>query len=435
MSLVSDKTKIYAKDSATITAEFAGAAPYQFCYTIASTPTCIDGITTSTYSFKIKTTGDLLVISIKDKDLVLMENKTSNTISIASDTLALSEATIVKQAACAADKGQVKFTLTGGAAPFQCFITNLTTTKIDTLSGIKSDDIITLNVGEYGFKFKDNIGNVSKWTTTATISDLHFETLIPSIQYNAPGDTVTNGPKSCTVFSGSLTGYSTLNYQWLLNPTNGGTSTGMNAKSNVIYWDKKYSGKAVIGLVVNNGVCYSDTTYIKVKVKANIITTQLSTSVDIKTYGRGPFDIYIGNNSGQSNFISTGDTVINFGNNTRIDFIKMIDLSTGEIMYINQGFTNPTPISYTVQNVKIYDGFSPNGDGKNDLFIIDYYDLDAKSTLVIVDELGFKVYQNDDYQNNWTGIDNSGKALIDGIYICQFTYKGEIISKTIEIRR
>ncbi|MEY3451909.1 MAG: hypothetical protein RL711_1735, partial [Bacteroidota bacterium] len=255
MSLVSDKTKIYANDSATITAAFAGAAPYQFCYSIGSIPTCIDGITTSTYSFKIKTTGDLLVITIKDKDLVLMENKTSNTISITSDTLSTAEAIIVQQAACAADKGQLKFTLTGGASPFQCFITNLNTSKIDTLSGIKSDDIITLTTGDYSFKFKDNTGNISKWTTTATLSYLNFDTLKPIIQYNVPGDTVTNGPKSCTVFNGSLTGYSNLNYQWLLNPTNGGTSTGMNAKSNAIYWDKKYSGKAVVGLVVNNGVC------------------------------------------------------------------------------------------------------------------------------------------------------------------------------------
>ncbi|MEY3418041.1 MAG: hypothetical protein RL060_2153, partial [Bacteroidota bacterium] len=322
--------------------------------------------------------------------------------------------------------------------PFQCFITNLNTSKIDTLSGIKSDDIITLTTGDYSFKFKDNAGNISKWTTTATLSNLNFDTLKPIVHYNVPGDTVTNGPKSCTVFNGSLTGYSNLNYQWLLNPTNGGTSTGMNAESNAIYWDKKYSGKAVVGLVVNNGVCYSDTTFISIKVKANIITTQLSTSVDIKTYGRGPFDIYIGNNAGQSNFVSTGDTVINFGNNTRIDFIKLIDLSTGEITYINQGFTNTTPISpisLTVQNVKIYDGFSPNGDGKNDLFVIHNFDLNSPSTLSIVNELGFEVYRSENYQNDWSGVDKNNNDLKEGVYICQFIYHGKTYSQPIEIRR
>jgi len=79
-----------------------------------------------------------------------------------------------------------------------------------------------------------------------------------------------------------------------------------------------------------------------------------------------------------------------------------VDTSESNYAICNQ----PEPPVVTVPNV-----MTPNGDGWNDIFMIDYLNQYDIKKLTIFNRWGTIVYQSDDYQNDWDGGDVS-----DGVY-------------------
>ncbi|MEI6817021.1 MAG: choice-of-anchor L domain-containing protein [Bacteroidota bacterium] len=70
-------------------------------------------------------------------------------------------------------------------------------------------------------------------------------------------------------------------------------------------------------------------------------------------------------------------------------------------------FRDSTMIDIFVKDCDIYvpNVFTPNGDGKNDKFVIINMDEFPNSKLVIFNRWGLKVYENTNYRNDWTGGD------------------------------
>jgi len=60
--------------------------------------------------------------------------------------------------------------------------------------------------------------------------------------------------------------------------------------------------------------------------------------------------------------------------------------------------------------------FSPNGDGINDLFIVN--GLKPNSTFYVYNRWGKKVFGSTFYKNNWDGKiqDSSGELIPEGVY-------------------
>lgn len=91
---------------------------------------------------------------------------------------------------------------------------------------------------------------------------------------------------------------------------------------------------------------------------------------------------------------------------------------------------------YFVPTVKIEipNIFTPNGDGVNDLFMINGIENCNKRALVVKDKSGQIVFQSNQYENNWDGGD-----LPDGQYYYFFNYSINNISEfrrgTLYIRR
>jgi len=79
-----------------------------------------------------------------------------------------------------------------------------------------------------------------------------------------------------------------------------------------------------------------------------------------------------------------------------------IDTSESNYAICNQ----PEPPVVTVPNV-----ITPNGDGWNDIFMIDYLNQYDIRKLTIFNRWGTIVYQSDDYQNDW-----DGGNVSDGVY-------------------
>jgi len=69
--------------------------------------------------------------------------------------------------------------------------------------------------------------------------------------------------------------------------------------------------------------------------------------------------------------------------------------------------------------VTVYHGFTPNGDGHNDFWIIDYLDLHQPNTVTIFNRWGYEVWSKENYDNTsvvWDGKAENGDDLPDGTY-------------------
>ena len=69
----------------------------------------------------------------------------------------------------------------------------------------------------------------------------------------------------------------------------------------------------------------------------------------------------------------------------------------------------------------IPEGFTPNGDGINDVFILPNLDKYPNTQVIIFNRWGTKVFESDNYQNDWNGISQSplnvgGDELPEGTY-------------------
>jgi len=78
---------------------------------------------------------------------------------------------------------------------------------------------------------------------------------------------------------------------------------------------------------------------------------------------------------------------------------------------------------------------TPNGDLKNDYFVIDDIDKKSPTQLIIFNQWGDEVYSNSNYLNEWDGKNNNGSELSEDtyFYILNFpdgkTVKGFVVIK------
>lgn len=85
------------------------------------------------------------------------------------------------------------------------------------------------------------------------------------------------------------------------------------------------------------------------------------------------------------------------------------------------------------KKLEAYNFFTPNGDGKNDFFIVDDLLVVEDMVLKIYSANGIEVYRQSNYDNTWSGTDKNGNVLPKGNYYYIFTdkdgtaiYKGSI---------
>ena len=68
------------------------------------------------------------------------------------------------------------------------------------------------------------------------------------------------------------------------------------------------------------------------------------------------------------------------------------------------------------QAIKLPNGFTPNGDGFNDFYVIKGIQGYPGNKVNIFNRWGNLVFSTQDYQNNWNGVSNDGNLLPDGTY-------------------
>ena len=83
---------------------------------------------------------------------------------------------------------------------------------------------------------------------------------------------------------------------------------------------------------------------------------------------------------------------------------------------------------------QVFTGFSPNGDGVNDTFVIQGLENWTSNELTVYNRWGNVVLQRSNYQNDWQGI-HAGKDLPTGTYFYQLTFDGETITGFVQLER
>lgn len=120
--------------------------------------------------------------------------------------------------------------------------------------------------------------------------------------------------------------------------------------------------------------------------------------------------------------------------------IKVSSLSLGINMFLwtlTNGVCLPSSdsVSVTVSNIQIPTLITPNMDGKNDYFVIREKVSLGQIELVVFDRNGRRVYRNNDYKNDWNGVDEKGHPLFDDTYFYLVkTEKGNTLSGFMVIR-
>ncbi len=191
-------------------------------------------------------------------------------------------------------------------------------------------------------------------------------------------------------------------------------------------------GKDSICTVIcdNNLIC--DTTYYIISVVSD--TPSLTATPDLDTTSiNSPIILDIlGNDSIPDGIITNMDLII--PNGVPTNGMAIINLD-GSITYQpNQGFCgNSDQLQYRICNetgcdtatvyiyvtcataMKFYNGFSPNGDGLNDLFTIEGINQYPNNELAIFNRWGTEVFRMNGYKNAWDGTWNN-QQLPDGTY-------------------
>ena len=101
--------------------------------------------------------------------------------------------------------------------------------------------------------------------------------------------------------------------------------------------------------------------------------------------------------------------------------------------------TLDTPTNCT-DNIEMPTAFSPNGDGKNDDFLIKGLDKFPDNTLVVFNRWGNEIFAKDSYYRDWKGEGPNGEALPDGTYFAVLkvkNFKGSelILKGYVDLRR
>ncbi len=99
---------------------------------------------------------------------------------------------------------------------------------------------------------------------------------------------------------------------------------------------------------------------------------------------------------------------------------------------------NSDQMTIEVSDINLYSGFSPDGDGINDCFIVGGAENAESAELIIFNRYNNEVYRSNSFKNNgtgndctgwWDGRNTAGKELPSGTYFYQLTLNGNKVYK------
>ncbi|MDG1476379.1 MAG: gliding motility-associated C-terminal domain-containing protein [Vicingaceae bacterium] len=349
-----------------------GTAPFTFAWDNGAITEDLTGLNMGTYKVTIT---DASGCSTLDSFVVNNIASFTHTANITDDF-------------CNSGFGSIDLTITGGLAPFNFIWSN----------GEITEDLTALNSGDYIVNITDASGCTA--TDTFTVNNTITFTYTSSIEDD-----------SCNTGIGSIDltitgGTPPFSFAW----SNGATTedlTGLNAGTYTV-------------TISDGGFCSTVDSFTVNTVSSEDATFSYAESVFCQD-GTDPITIITGTIGGQ--FTSSSELSI-------ISTTGEIDLSastpgTYGILYTTPGLCPDTLTQFiTINNcdtttnpptdstmLSIPEGFSPNGDGVNEVFKITGLENYPDHTFIIFNRWGNKVFKAAPYNNDWTGTSEFGVTI------------------------
>ncbi|MDQ3109322.1 MAG: choice-of-anchor L domain-containing protein [Bacteroidota bacterium] len=305
---------------------------------------------------------------------------------------------------CSTADGIIAMDILGGTGTYSClWSTGATQTMISGLTA-----------GSYIVTITD--GNGCTMVDTAYVGSASY--LAATYVVTNPTCSATDGAIMITITNGNAP----FTYAW----SNGGTGSSISDLS---------GGSYSFTVTDSSGCAITDT--IQVTAAAPIVPV-----VTGFVYTNGHNISSIGGNDGSIDLEVTGGSApYTYEWSTGATTEDISGLSSGQYSVIvidSAGCSAEVFITLTEPiDLLMPTGFSPNGDGSNDYFVVQGLDNFATNHIEIYNRWGNVVYETDNYNNKWQGVSNRGDALPDGTYFVILEVNGGDIklNSYVDLRR
>jgi len=324
---------------------------------------------------------------------------TSNTITLTVNPYVTPSVSISASANNICPGATVTFTAVpanGGAAPaYQWKVNGInagSNSAAFTSSTLADNDVISCTLTS---------NNACLATPTANSNKINISVsaaITPGVSITSSDNNVCAGTP-VTFTAKPVNGGSAPAYQWLVNGGNAGTNSNTFTSNTLV------NGDIVTCRLTSNVHC---------AVPLTVVSSGIVMVVNAPAVVNGGGDKIVAKGSG------TQLSATASGNITDITWAPATGLSDPQILNPVASPTTTTVYTLTVQTtggclamatvkvtviteLKIPNIFTPNGDGKNDVFKIDGIESFPGTQLLIFNRWGNEVYHADDYKNNWDG--------------------------------
>jgi len=310
----------------------------------------------------------------------------------------------ISNATCGQAVGGIDLNVIGGSAPYDYSWSN----------GASTQDLAGLNIGTFTVSISDANGCTA----------LHTATVMGSTGVSAGSNTTdvscafgTDGSIDLTVLSGNAP----YTFDW----SNGATSQDITALQ---------AGNYSVTITDSQGCATTESINID-EPSPILIDLILSdhNGFNVSQFGASDGTASASISGGIAPYIinwSTGDQATSISDLSPNTYSVEVTDAQGCVAILE--FDIEQPFDLVMPN-----GFSPNSDGYNDVFIVQGIELHPNNEFTVLNRWGDVVYNRSDYQNDWSGENNNGQALTDGTYFVVFIAADAQIELTgyVELRR
>ena len=375
------------------------------CYGLADGSSWVDSITGGNGSFTYQwdanannqqtdtasnLTAGTFNVTVTDQNNCSLD---SNVVILQPDSLTVDTVSTTDPYCPSANDGSINLAINGGSLPITTSWTNVANTFTST-----DQDISNLFIGTYIVTVTDNNGCNSKDTTTLSP--------IVEIVVNAGSDTLVCFSDSL-VLTGSSTGTITPTLDWsFYNPTAGTDSSIATASSQVdisSFTQDSAQVYSFIYTVTEQSCTVNDT------IQVNVAALPIASAGNDTTLGYNDPYILGGNPTGPVGSSYIWNNTVNFVfESDSIEPNPSIDVLTSQIYVVivtdSNGCINSDDVDIKlIPDIIVPSGFSPNGDGINDTWIIQNLDQFDEPKVSVYNRWGSRLFFTDNSNENWDG--------------------------------